>query len=147
MASVRQRNTGPEMLLRKELHRLGLRYRLHDKKLSGSPDIVLNKYQAVIFVHGCFWHRHGCKLSTSPSTRKEFWQEKFEQNIRRDKKNNKELLQLGWRILVVWQCAINATTISAVSNIVDRWLHSNKKYCELPSTKKRLMMPEKYYQK
>lgn len=133
MASVKQRDTGPEMLLRKELHRLGFRYRLHDRKLPGSPDIVLKKHRAVIFVHGCFWHRHGCKLSTSPSTQKEFWQNKFEQNAKRDKKKYEELLKMGWRILVVWQCAIKATTIESISKVITGWLNSNRKYRELPN--------------
>jgi DNA mismatch endonuclease (patch repair protein) len=138
MASVRQKDTAPEMLLRKRLHHLGFRYRLHDKKLPGSPDLVLKKYQAVIFVHGCFWHRHGCKLSTSPSTRKEFWKDKFKKNIDRDKNNIEKLLQSGWRILIIWQCAIKIKTIGEVSKIVGKWLNSNKKYRELPSAIGRL---------
>lgn len=134
MASVGQRDTGPEMLLRKELHRHGFRYRLHDKNLPGSPDLVLKQYHAVIFVHGCFWHRHGCKLSTSPSIRKQFWQNKFKQNIKRDKRNNEKLLRLGWRVLIIWQCAIKEPSIDSISKMVAKWLNSNKKYRELPNT-------------
>jgi DNA mismatch endonuclease (patch repair protein) len=107
MASVGQRDTGPEMRLRRVLHRLGLRYRLHDKKLPGSPDLVFPRFNAVIFVHGCFWHVHkGCKFSMEPSSRKDFWHKKFEENEKRDKKNYESLLASGWRILVVWECAI-----------------------------------------
>src|SRR3972149_4203763 len=83
MAQVGQRDTGPEMRLRKALHRIGLRYRLHDKRLLGSPDIVFPRFRAVIFVHGCFWHRHGCKAATMPETHRKFWTAKFEANIER----------------------------------------------------------------
>src|SRR5690349_20628125 len=87
MASVHTKNTGPELLLRQALHRLGLRFRLHARGLPGSPDIVLPKFKAVIFVHGCFWHSHGCRLSTKPTSRKRFWREKFLANSRRDQRN------------------------------------------------------------
>lgn len=106
MASVGQKSTGPELKLRKALHRLGFRYRLNDQRLPGSPDLVFPKYHAVIFVHGCFWHRHGCKYTTTPSTRKEFWIAKFKANIERDQRNINELKKLGWRVLIVWECEI-----------------------------------------
>ena len=107
MASVGQRNTGAEMKLRKALHRLGLRYRLHDKRLPGSPDLVCPRFRAVIFVHGCFWHRHnGCKATTFPKTRQDFWAAKFETNIARDQRNIEELQKEGWRVAVVWECAL-----------------------------------------
>ncbi|MHB9068759.1 MAG: very short patch repair endonuclease [Sedimentisphaerales bacterium] len=132
MASVGQRNTGPELLLRKALHHLGFRYRLHGKMLPGSPDLVFNKYRAVIFIHGCFWHRHGCRFSTFPSTRKNFWRTKFEANKKRDKINNEKLLQLGWRVLIVWQCAIYNTLPDLIAKSAAKWLNSNKRYSELP---------------
>lgn len=106
MSRIRSKNTKPEILLRKTLHGMGLRYRLHDRKLPGAPDLVLPKYRAVIFVHGCFWHRHGCKLTTTPSTQEDFWQAKFRANIERDRKNVRELETRGWRVLIVWECEL-----------------------------------------
>lgn len=106
MASVGQKDTKPEMILRRELHRIGFRYLLNDKNLPGSPDLVFPKYHAVIFVHGCFWHRHGCKYSTSPKTRKKFWEEKFLENRIRDKNKIYILRKNGWRIKVVWECKL-----------------------------------------
>jgi DNA mismatch endonuclease (patch repair protein) len=106
MASVRQRDTGPEMRLRKALHRLGLRYRLHVRKLPGSPDLVFPRFKSVVFVHGCFWHVHGCKYSTTPSARREFWTEKFAANKARDERNVNLLLADGWRVLTVWEGAL-----------------------------------------
>ena len=120
MGSVRQRNTGPEMVLRRALHRLGFRYRLNDKKLPGSPDIVLSKYRTVIFVHGCFWHRHGCKKTTMPSTRKNFWEAKFNANIKRDAQNIKSLKKVGWRVVVVWECEISKNIERALKRVVSR---------------------------
>lgn len=110
MASVGQKNTGPEMRLRSALHKRGLRYRLHHRRLPGSPDIVLPKYRAVIFVHGCYWHRHGCYRSTTPKSRQEFWSEKFQANMERDERNIVQLLDLGWRVLIVWECALVGKT-------------------------------------
>lgn len=135
MASVRTRNTGPELLLRKALHRLGLRFRLHSRHLPGSPDIVLPKFKTVIFVHGCFWHSHGCRLSTVPSTRKEFWQEKFASNTLRDRRNAVQLLATGWRVIVVWQCALKSSEDLPffVAVRVQRWLAGTKKRLEIPA--------------
>lgn len=106
MSRIRSRNTRPELQLRKALHKMGFRYRLHEKKLPGSPDLVFPKYRAVIFVHGCFWHRHGCKQTTTPSTRKEFWLGKFKANVERDKRNVKKLRISGWRVLIIWECEL-----------------------------------------
>lgn len=105
MAAVRSKNTKPELLVRSLLHRLGYRFRLHRRDLPGSPDIVLPRLRTCIFVHGCFWHRHqGCKATTTPKTRVEFWSEKFERNIERDARNEARLRELGWSPFVVWQC-------------------------------------------
>ena len=110
MARIRSKHTKPEMFVRSLLHRLGYRFRLHSNKLPGTPDIVLPKYQTVIFVHGCFWHRHeGCRYAYVPKTRQEFWKNKFEQNLRRHTHVTKELLQLKWNILVVWECQLKDT--------------------------------------
>jgi len=106
MAAVSGKNTKPELMIRKALHRLGFRYRLHDRKLPGKPDLVLPKYKAVIFVNGCFWHRHDCHLFKWPSTRKEFWREKIEGNKTRDIEAVKQLRSAGWRVLTVWECAL-----------------------------------------
>ena len=105
MARVKGTNTKPEVVLRSLLHRMGYRFRLHRKDLPGSPDIVLPKYRTAIFVHGCFWHRHpGCKRTTTPKNNYEFWQTKFAQNIERDARKHAQLLQLGWHVIIVWEC-------------------------------------------
>lgn len=135
MASVGQRDTGPEMRLRRALHRLGLRYRLHDRKLPGSPDLVFPRYKSAVFVHGCFWHVHkGCKFATEPSSRKDFWREKFEANQRRDRKNYDSLLASGWRVLVVWECAVKGRKNGDFKELgyeVDKWLKSTRRYGEV----------------
>lgn len=105
MARVKQKDTGPEMRVRRALHRLGYRFRLHRADLPGRPDIVLPRYRIAILVHGCFWHRHpGCKLASSPKTRQEFWRAKFEANVARDSRNEITLEAMGWRPAVVWEC-------------------------------------------
>ena len=108
MSKIRGKDTRPEMVVRRWLWANGYRYRLHRKDLPGRPDIVLSKYHAIIFVHGCFWHRHGCKYSTFPSTRQNFWQTKFEGNVQRDKDNQARLTSQGWRVFVLWECEINS---------------------------------------
>ena len=109
MSRVRNKNTKPELIVRSILHRNGYRYRLHKKDLPGHPDIVLPKFNAVIFVHGCFWHRHkNCPDATTPKTRTEFWLTKFKKNIERDKKNKVSLIQTGWRVIIVWECETSA---------------------------------------
>jgi DNA mismatch endonuclease (patch repair protein) len=110
MSGIRGKNTKPEILVRKILHAAGFRFRLHRHDLPGSPDIVLPKYRLVIFVHGCFWHMHaGCKYSTMPSTRTDFWKKKLGSNRDRDRENIQKLLSKGWRVLVVWECFFKAS--------------------------------------
>lgn len=105
MQSVRIRDTGPELAVRQLLHHLGLRFRLHRKDLPGTPDVVLPKYRTVLFIHGCFWHRHPeCRFSTSPKSNEAFWEAKFAANVERDARKARELDALGWRVLVVWGC-------------------------------------------
>jgi len=104
MAAVKNKNTAPEIIVRKALHRLGYRFRLHRRALPGNPDIVLPRYRAVIFVHGCFWHGHDCRRGKRPSTRTDFWNAKLDRNLERDRKNAELLKELGWRVLVVWEC-------------------------------------------
>ena len=107
MARVKGKNTKPEMLVRSLLHKMGYRFRLHVKKLSGNPDIVLPRYKAVIFVHGCFWHGHeGCKRATMPATGTEFWHAKITSNKQRDKRNIAALKNSGYRCLTIWQCEV-----------------------------------------
>lgn len=105
MALVRSKDTKPEMAVRKLVHRLGFRYRLHGQKLPGRPDLVFKKRKKVIFVHGCFWHRHeNCKHARLPKSNTEFWIEKLNQNKLRDDKNLGTLTQLGWKSLIIWEC-------------------------------------------
>ena len=105
MSRIRSKDTSPEMRVRSFLHCAGFRFRLHVKNLPGSPDIVLPKYRTVIFVHGCFWHRHeGCRYTCNPKSRVNFWQEKFQQNVRQDRKVQQALEGLGWQVIVIWEC-------------------------------------------
>jgi DNA mismatch endonuclease (patch repair protein) len=110
MARIRSRDTAPEHLVRRGLHGAGFRYRLHATNLPGRPDLVLSQYRAVIFVHGCFWHRHrGCALAYSPKTRPEFWRQKLEANAERDRRQTLALKEAGWRVIVVWECGLRRT--------------------------------------
>lgn len=106
MSGIKSKNTKPELLIRKSLHALGLRYRLHSREIIGHPDMVLQKWRVLIFVHGCFWHWHGCRLSKLPSTRTEFWQSKLRGNRERDEKIIKQLINSGWRCVIIWECAL-----------------------------------------
>jgi DNA mismatch endonuclease, patch repair protein len=105
MARIRSKDTCPELRVRRLLHELGCRFRLHRADLPGTPDIVLPRYRAVIFVHGCFWHRHpGCRRSFSPATRSEFWERKLARNVERDAESRRRLGQMGWQVTVIWEC-------------------------------------------
>ena len=107
MRRVRSTDTTPEKKVRSLLHGLGFRFRLHRSDLPGKPDIVLPKYRTVIFIHGCFWHRHpGCPRASTPATRREYWLPKFKRTVQRDQKNQAKLIELGWRVIVVWECEI-----------------------------------------
>lgn len=108
MSGIRGVDTKPEWVIRSGLHRLGLRYRLHKSSLPGRPDLVLSKYRVVVFVHGCFWHGHNCRYFKWPRTRPEFWREKIVQNRNRDQCQIDQLRKAGWRVLVVWECAVRA---------------------------------------
>ncbi len=124
MSAIKSKNTKPEIAVRKLLHSMGYRFRLHRKDLPGSPDIVLPKYKTVIFVHGCFWHRHeNCKYASTPKTRKEFWNKKFNDNILRDKKNLEILSSLGWKIIIIWECEIRNKKINLeqiIKNVIKK---------------------------
>ncbi len=123
MASIRGRNTAPEVALRSALHRLGLRFRLHCAGLPGRPDVVLPRHGAVIFVHGCFWHRHpGCRLAYSPRSRVDFWQAKFTGTIERDARQRAALLEDSWRVAIVWECALRQRGAEEVARELAGWL-------------------------
>jgi len=108
MSRIRGTNTAPEIAVRSILHRLGFRFRLHSKNLIGRPDIVLHRWKTVVFVHGCFWHRHkNCRFAYTPKTRNTFWEAKFAANVARDKRVARELVREGWRVIVVWECRLS----------------------------------------
>jgi DNA mismatch endonuclease (patch repair protein) len=108
MSRVRGKDTKPEMIVRRLVHKLGFRYRLHSRRLPGHPDLVFAGKKSVIFVHGCFWHRHkGCALCRLPKSRLAFWKPKLEENRKRDSRNQRKLKKEGWRVLVVWECEVN----------------------------------------
>lgn len=120
MRKIRNKDTKPELFVRKYLHARGFRYTISNKKLPGKPDIVLSKYKTVILVHGCFWHRHSCRKGKSvPKTNKEKWLIKFDKNKRRDQFVNQQLLNLGYRVIVIWECAINKSADSTANRIVE----------------------------
>ena len=106
MSKISEKETKPEIIVRKYLHDHGFRYRKNDKRLAGKPDIVLPRHKTLVFVHGCFWHGHNCKAAKLPETRKDFWESKIGATAKRDKKNNFELSKLGWKIIVIWQCEL-----------------------------------------
>jgi DNA mismatch endonuclease (patch repair protein) len=121
MSRIRGRDTKPEKLLRSLLHRRGFRFRKNVSALPGRPDIVLPKHKAVVLVHGCYWHRHpGCPNATTPSTRTDFWVEKFESTVARDRQNLADLSALGWRVIVVWECDLKMRPDQVMSDIRNR---------------------------
>ena len=136
MSRIRAKDTKPEKTVRSLLHKLGYRFRLHVATLPGKPDIVLPKYKTVIFVHGCYWHRHnGCKNTTTPTKNRDLWVNKFNDNIARDQRNRTELEQLGWVVIIIWECKIKADPVLAVVNsLIDKGiLEKNTTYPELSS--------------
>lgn len=115
MSGIRGRDTKPEKRVRSFLHRAGLRFRLHTS-LPGKPDLVFPKHRAMVFVHGCFWHRHtGCRYATTPSSNAEFWQKKFDENVARDKRVTRRLRMEGWRVFVVWSCRLTERRMQSLS--------------------------------
>ena len=134
MSRVRQKDTGPEIMLRSSLHQAGLRYRLHVKELPGSPDLVFPRFKAVAFVHGCYWHSHGCYRSTVPKSRRAFWMDKFSANRARDSRNMNLLRLSNWRVLVVWECALvgnRALPLSQIREMVRTWLNGDEERGEI----------------
>jgi DNA mismatch endonuclease (patch repair protein) len=118
MSRVRRKDTKPEFILRTALHQLGFRYRLDNGKLPGRPDITLPRYKTAIFVHGCFWHRHTCAKASTPDTNILVWAKKFEDNVARDQKNYGLLKDMGYRVIVVWECELYSETIVTVGRVV-----------------------------
>lgn len=117
MSAIKGKDTKPEMMVRRFLHACGFRFRLHRKDLPGKPDIVLPKYKVVIFVHGCFWHRHkGCPKATTPATNVDRWKTKFDDNVARDARNQAALREAGWDVIVVWECEINPERLSLLAS-------------------------------
>lgn len=138
MSAIHGKDTKPEMIVRRYLHSLGYRFRLHRKDLPGKPDLVMPKYRLAIFVHGCFWHRHeGCRYTTTPSNRAEFWQTKFAANVQRDQRNREALHAAGWRVLVIWECGLKHSKNSL--NKVGQLIENKEDYSTWPSAPPRQM--------
>lgn len=136
MASIRGEDTKPELVLRSGLHQLGYRFRLHDRNLPGKPDIVFPRFRAVIFAHGCFWHGHECHLFKWPKTREEFWRKKITRNRELDTRNLELLRDLGWRICVVWECALRGKYRFPKEDVIlacSDWLESGSDFLEIAS--------------
>jgi len=139
MASIRSKNTQPELTVRHALHALGIRYRLHSKRLSGKPDLVLRRFHAVILVHGCFWHGHRCRFFRLPSSRRGFWRTKINSNRLRDRRTEQALQLAGWRTMTVWECAVREATPADVRRLarrIEHWLYTNKRYGVVTGSKR-----------
>lgn len=135
MSGIKGANTNPEKQIRSMLHRNGFRFSLHRKDLPGKPDIVLPKYGAIIFVHGCFWHRHRCRLFKWPKSNPNFWRDKINSNAKRDERHVKSLLNNHWRVLTIWECALKGVDAMQSDRLCKRatsWLRSSSKRCVLP---------------
>lgn len=120
MSRIRGKDTKPEMLIRRGLHARGLRYRLHDRSLPGRPDLVFPKHHTAVFIHGCFWHAHGCVLSKLPATRQDFWEAKLSANAARDRKAVEALQADGWHVLIIWECALRGPRRWTEDTVLDR---------------------------
>jgi DNA mismatch endonuclease, patch repair protein len=138
MSGIRGKNTQPELAIRRGLHALGFRFRLHAKDVPGKPDLILPRYKAAIFVNGCFWHHHDCHLFKMPSTRQEFWSQKIARNVERDAIVRGQLTTQGWRSLVVWECALKGRTRLALYEVTGRiaqWLRGAEPSLEIGGTR------------
>ncbi|MDR0234580.1 MAG: DNA mismatch endonuclease Vsr [Zoogloeaceae bacterium] len=135
MSGIRSKNTSPELFLRKGLHSLGFRYRLHVKELPGKPDMVFPRYGALIEIYGCFWHNHGCRYCKLPATNARRWENKIRENHARDQRNLGALLEAGWRCLVVWECAIRKSRRSPNEldsiQLVTQWLRTGGRFAAI----------------
>ncbi|MBY8609601.1 very short patch repair endonuclease [Burkholderia arboris] len=135
MSGIRGKNTTPELLIRRALHSRGFRYLLHSPNLPGKPDMVFPKYRAVVFVHGCFWHAHNCKYFKLPRSRTEFWREKLQKNKQRDEVALEAVLALGWRVLLIWECATREFRVGRGADVfietVSQWITSEAPSAEI----------------
>ncbi|WP_299164626.1 very short patch repair endonuclease [uncultured Tateyamaria sp.] len=135
MARIGPKDTKPELVIRKGLHRIGYRFRLHQRHLPGKPDLVLPRFRAVIFVHGCFWHAHcGCRYFRYPKTRTDFWHDKLNRNVERDAEAQAELISGGWRVLTVWECATRNVEPEVLCSTIANWLNAGNVSGEIPSS-------------
>lgn len=135
MAAIKQKNTRPEMQVRRSLHKAGYRYRLHVAYLPGKPDLVFPKYKAVIFIHGCFWHQHQCDMFHWPKSRTDWWVAKISANRAHDEAVQDKLRELGWRVLLVWECALKGKTrykSEQLLELITLWLQGGNSFSELP---------------
>jgi DNA mismatch endonuclease, patch repair protein len=138
MAGIKGVDTKPELALRRALHRLGLRYRVHVRELPGKPDIVLPRHRAAIQVHGCFWHRHeNCAYATTSASNESFWEKKFQETVERDIRKLEELQQRGWRTAIVWECAIRRSGADLIAEKVHHWVFSERRFAEIPKIGRR----------
>ncbi len=134
MSGIKWKDTQPELAIRRGLHARGFRFRLHARDVPGKPDLVLPRFRAAIFVNGCFWHRHDCHLFKLPSTRPEFWSQKIERNVTRDRIVRAQLAENGWRFLVVWECTLKGRTRLGIEDVIARietWLAGNEPSLEI----------------
>ena len=141
MSGIRSQHTKPERTIRSGLHKLGFRFSLHNRKLRGTPDLVLSKYGAVIFVHGCFWHGHNCSLFKMPGTRTEFWKTKFARNKEADDIARTTLLKEGWRVLTIWECALRGKPEKEVAALIirsGRWIISSRRSLEIREPRRKV---------
>lgn len=137
MAAIRSRDTQPELIVRRYLHGLGFRFRLAPRHLPGKPDLVLPMYRVAVFVHGCFWHSHvGCRFATVPASRAEYWVEKFATNRARDGIKEAELRAAGWRVVVVWECALKSGCEAALKQLIS-FIRSERSAAEIPDQVRR----------
>ena len=128
MSGIKGKNTRPEIVVRKGLHRAGFRFRLHARGLPGKPDLLLPKWRAVVLIHGCFWHRHeGCRFTTTPATRPAFWKEKFAANVLRDERTLVALQEAGWRVATVWECAVRRDPSGTTERLAE-WIKSKREF-------------------
>lgn len=134
MAGIKGKNTKPELVIRKAIFNRGFRYRIHEKKLPGKPDIVLKKYKAVIFIHGCFWHKHNCHLFKWPKSNPDFWKKKISSNKDNDLQNINKLIELGWRIAIIWECSLKGKGKLDFEELITKlcdWIESSEERLEI----------------
>ena len=134
MAAIRNSNTKPELRVRKELHRRGMRYSLKNKALPGKPDVVLSKYRVAVFVHGCFWHRHDCNYFKLPKTNTEFWKNKISANVQRDVEVIRQITDIGYRVLIIWECSFKGKNKERLDSLFDSiilWIRLDEKTSEI----------------